>query len=369
MTKKNIRKRSLATIFMSAFATVIVIQAIAATALFLTPLPVQAAGNKDFSMNLAVPLPTLNGGNAHIKFTGDTGPIAAYIKAIYNFAVGAVGIVAAVVLMIGGLMWITAGGNASTVTEAKSMITAAITGLVLVLTSYLLLSQVNPALVNLSADINGIVKPEVKQDGDTASQVAKLFGDKCVWQTPPSTETAKCPEFLTKWTDGTTCEGNKKMPPDVIIPQVCCCPPPNNSCLNCSNIGDAGIPIANDACCTTCATTIPCQASIDLISKLLTFKKDAYDNWQVTGAAPPTPGIHRSSCHTSGSCVDINSSNVQKLYEALKGPNNPSLPFQYECTDSDSCCTSLFSYMGTSCKDKSTDPKFDATANHFHVGN
>jgi hypothetical protein len=166
MFKRSINKISFPTIFISAFVAITIIQAIAATALFLTPLPAQAAG-KDFSMNLAVPLPTLNGGNAHIKFTGDTGPIAAYIKAIYNFAVGAVGIVAAVVLMIGGLMWITAGGNASTVTEAKSMITAAITGLVLVLTSYLLLSQVNPALVNLSSDINGIPTPKVDQDGGT----------------------------------------------------------------------------------------------------------------------------------------------------------------------------------------------------------
>jgi hypothetical protein len=156
-------KEKLSAIFLSIMALVITIQAIAATALFLLPAPAQAQANKSFSMNLAVPLPSLNNGNASIKFTGDTEPIAAYIKAIYNFAVGAVGIVAAVVLMIGGVMWITAGGNASTVGEAKSMITASLTGLVLVLTSYLLLSQVNPALVNLSSDINGINVPVLTQ--------------------------------------------------------------------------------------------------------------------------------------------------------------------------------------------------------------
>jgi hypothetical protein len=116
-------------------------------------LPAQAS---PFAMNLEVPIPTLNGGDAHIKFTGDTGPIADYVKAIYTYAVAAVGIVAAVVMMIGGLMWITAGGNASSISEAKSMITASLTGLVLVLTSYLILDQVNPSLVNLSNNISQI---------------------------------------------------------------------------------------------------------------------------------------------------------------------------------------------------------------------
>ena len=78
-----------------------------------------------------------------------TGNIARYISAIYQYAIGIVGILAAVVLMFGGVLWIVAGGNATQISEAKAWIGAALTGIVLALTSYLILNTVNPALVNL----------------------------------------------------------------------------------------------------------------------------------------------------------------------------------------------------------------------------
>ncbi|MFA4818196.1 MAG: hypothetical protein WC608_05790, partial [Parcubacteria group bacterium] len=73
--------------------------------------------------------------------------IAEYIAGIYKYAVGIVGILATVVMMIGGVMWIMSGGNASTAGEAKSWITASLTGLIITLTSYMILFQINPALV------------------------------------------------------------------------------------------------------------------------------------------------------------------------------------------------------------------------------
>jgi hypothetical protein len=165
-------KKKLSVIFLSALSFVFLIQAIAATALILIPATAQA-DTQAIKMQLQVPLPTLHGGNANITFTTDTSPIADYIKAIYNYAVGAVGIVAAVVLMIGGVMWITAGGNTSSVSEAKSMITAALTGLVLVMTSYLILGQVNPALINLQADVIQSVPPSATPAAPNAPT--------CVW--------------------------------------------------------------------------------------------------------------------------------------------------------------------------------------------
>ena len=80
--------------------------------------------------------------------SGSTKDIAEYIKAIYKYALGIVGILATVVLMFGGVLWIIAGGNAERITNAKSWITAALTGLVLALTSYMILYIVNPGLVN-----------------------------------------------------------------------------------------------------------------------------------------------------------------------------------------------------------------------------
>ena len=79
---------------------------------------------------------------------GSTASIAKYIKVIYKYAIGIVGILAAVVLMIGGVMWIVAGGSATVIGEAKAWIGASLTGLLLALLSYTILATVNPALVD-----------------------------------------------------------------------------------------------------------------------------------------------------------------------------------------------------------------------------
>lgn len=75
--------------------------------------------------------------------------IAIYINAIYNYFLAIAGILAAIALMIGGVIWLVSAGNASRVSEAKSWITGALTGLVILLTSYVLLHQINPELVGM----------------------------------------------------------------------------------------------------------------------------------------------------------------------------------------------------------------------------
>jgi hypothetical protein len=75
--------------------------------------------------------------------------MADYVIAIYKYAVGAIGILAVVVMMLGGIIWITAGGSPSRVGEAKAWITASLTGLLLVMCSYTILYLINPGLVNL----------------------------------------------------------------------------------------------------------------------------------------------------------------------------------------------------------------------------
>ena len=72
--------------------------------------------------------------------------IGEYIVGIYKYAIGVVGILAAVVMMFGGVRWIMAGGNASAISEAKAWIAAALTGLVLALASYTILYYINPSL-------------------------------------------------------------------------------------------------------------------------------------------------------------------------------------------------------------------------------
>jgi len=124
------------------FLTIFVLQLLCLFFLFALPVASRAADIK-FTPQVQIGDYTFDAKDA------STGNIARYVRAIYKYAIGIVGILAAVVLMVGGVMWIVAGGNATTIGEAKAWIGASLTGLVLALLSYLILATVNPALVDL----------------------------------------------------------------------------------------------------------------------------------------------------------------------------------------------------------------------------
>jgi len=94
--------------------------------------------------------------------------IGKYMSAIFKYAIGVVGIIATVVLMIGGLVWLTSGGNQTRVGEAKAWIGASLTGLIIALTSYIILYQVNPDLVKFRPIIIGVVS---EIEGDNNSKI------------------------------------------------------------------------------------------------------------------------------------------------------------------------------------------------------
>jgi len=83
--------------------------------------------------------------------------LGCYISVIYTFFVQAAIVLAVVMVMVGGFQWLLATGNSSKISEAKSTISAAIFGLILALTSYLLFAQINSQLVDLqSLDITPV---------------------------------------------------------------------------------------------------------------------------------------------------------------------------------------------------------------------
>lgn len=69
-----------------------------------------------------------------------------YIAALQSYAVGIIGIVAVIVLMLGGVVWLTAGGNQSRIEEAKKMIGGSIAGIFIAFGGYLILYVINPEL-------------------------------------------------------------------------------------------------------------------------------------------------------------------------------------------------------------------------------
>ncbi|MFA6322610.1 MAG: 3D domain-containing protein [Candidatus Buchananbacteria bacterium] len=71
-----------------------------------------------------------------------------YIGVVFQYIVGLAAFLAAVMIMIGGFLWLTSAGNPSRVTQGKEYITGALTGLLLALFSYIVLYTINPNLVS-----------------------------------------------------------------------------------------------------------------------------------------------------------------------------------------------------------------------------
>lgn len=85
-----------------------------------------------------------------------------YIAALYRFFAGVIGVIAAFMVLYGGFKWITAGGNASRVQDAKDNIYSAIIAIVLTLGSYLLLYVINPQLVTI-VDLTSLIGSRISR--------------------------------------------------------------------------------------------------------------------------------------------------------------------------------------------------------------
>ncbi len=140
-----------------------------------------ASTNKERKPFEFVPSVTIPG---EIKFGGKTFSVnkgqgikvdgwllAKYIALVFQWLLGAVGVVAVAFIAYGGLMWLTAFGNAEAINRAKKTIFDALVGVVLVLTSFVLLNQVNERLVIFkSLDIKPVPKIPLEYEDDIDAQ-------------------------------------------------------------------------------------------------------------------------------------------------------------------------------------------------------
>lgn len=72
-----------------------------------------------------------------------------YIRYLFNFAVITAGIIAFVSLVFGGFRYLSSAGNPTVMSDAKNQVQAGVLGLGIVLVSFLILTQINPQLINL----------------------------------------------------------------------------------------------------------------------------------------------------------------------------------------------------------------------------
>lgn len=154
---------------------------------FLFFCPVKTAIAADFIPQVDIP------GSSFVKgskqpINGNGLLIAEYIRAWYKFAVAGVGILAVVMIMAGGLIWLTAAGRANQISTAKDWIAGAIVGLILALMSYTLLDILNPSLVTFeSLDIKEIEFVDFgvccfPRNGTKASSSKGVKDDSCVFK-------------------------------------------------------------------------------------------------------------------------------------------------------------------------------------------
>ena len=91
----------------------------------------------------------LPGFMSRYAFTSNsTSPIAKLMAELFKYGVQIIVILALIVIIVGGFLWSTAGGNGQKVTEAKQWIFSGLGGLSLALFAYLILRTINIGLVN-----------------------------------------------------------------------------------------------------------------------------------------------------------------------------------------------------------------------------
>lgn len=142
---------------------------------------------KDYLVpNLIVDIPGFDGFSTPTKSTDGSVTsvnfLAEYINAIYGWILAAGALVAVVMMMLGGLQYVLARGKPKYIDKAKTRITNAITGIVLLLAAYNIAFLIDPRLTNLETigitNVEGIeyfppegedtnVMPNTSLTGDT----------------------------------------------------------------------------------------------------------------------------------------------------------------------------------------------------------
>ncbi len=126
--------------------------------LIIFSLSLQITQAVEFKPNVRIP-GTEFASVVNFEETTGTYYVARYVRAIYDYGISIGAILATVVLMAAGVIWLTSGGSQDKIGQAKNMISGSIIGLLLLFGSYTILNLVNPELVNFHvSDIPAIGK-------------------------------------------------------------------------------------------------------------------------------------------------------------------------------------------------------------------
>ena len=198
----------------------------------------QACTSTNSNYCLLAPLPGLG------DSVDTTQGVGSYINVLIKITIGLISVLAVVMLVVGGIEYMVsniAGEKAS----AKSRMTNAIFGLILMLSSYLILNTINPKLVNLSV---GIAPTTIIQyEDDTYSEAETSDGsDYSPTDTSSSggsttqaicTDFTSCKNLCTSTNNGASYNGTPHAPgvldPSLAVP-ITNIPLVTGGCRNCT---------------------------------------------------------------------------------------------------------------------------------------
>jgi hypothetical protein len=120
-------------------ATLTKIAASAMTAAVVAAPAIALAAGPDLGLNYAT---AIGLGTQDVRTT-----VSGVIKAF----MGLLGIVAVVIILLGGFKWMTAGGNEEKVAEAKKLIISGVIGLIIIMSAYAIAQFVVGAVINGTA--------------------------------------------------------------------------------------------------------------------------------------------------------------------------------------------------------------------------
>lgn len=83
--------------------------------------------------------------------TSDSSLLAKYLRAIFIYFIWVVGIIAGAMIVYAGVKWISAAGNPGRIKDARETLNSAIIGVIIALTSVLLLSIIDPRLTKFAS--------------------------------------------------------------------------------------------------------------------------------------------------------------------------------------------------------------------------
>jgi hypothetical protein len=242
--------------------------------LFVGVNHILAQTNAPINYNLLAPIPLEDAGGKATNQIDVSNP-AVYISGLFKLIIGLAGGLAVVMIIYGGIIYMSTDAF-NQKNEARGIIENAIWGLLLAISSWLILNTINPELLNMNLDIK-------KLDVATTNI------------TPPTPPVG-----------GTT-------------------PSPGGgggACLNCTTLT---LPMGSKSCAPN--PNNACQINSELNSRLTSLHRQI--PLVVTEAYPPTQP-HQAPCHSNGTCVDVRAVADNQVYNFINNAEQVNLRAVFE---------------------------------------